>query len=118
MHKYATETFTVITSGETGHCVKLGDDTVCDVYCGHNGSGLTGGMYGAERIAAALNAIEGISTVSLEPPYAGATGGYSLLMLRETLRDMVQQFKDNDAEGLKESMALVEMNISMLDGNG
>lgn len=30
--KYTAETYCVITSGETGWCVKQGDDTVCDVY--------------------------------------------------------------------------------------
>jgi len=122
MRKYTVEPFFELGSetvpATPGWSVKLGNDTICEVFCGHNGSGLTGGLYGAERIAAALNAIEGISAVSLEPPYKTATGGYSLLTLRETLRDMVQQFKDNDTEGLEESMALVEMNISILDGNG
>lgn len=113
MHKYTVESFFELGSetvpATPGWSVKLGNDTICEVFCG---------LDGAERIAAALNAIEGISTVSLEPPYKTATGGYSLLTLRETLRDMVQQFKDNDTEGLAESMALVEMNISILDGNG
>lgn len=118
MHKYTAETFAVITSGETGHCVKLGDDTVCDVYCGHNGSGLTGGMYGAERIAAALNTIEGIPTFALQSPDPNTAGPYSLAVLRETLRDLVQQFYNNDTEGLAHSIALVEMNVSMLSGEG
>lgn len=32
--EYTAETYIVITSGETGWCVKYGDDTICDVYAG------------------------------------------------------------------------------------
>lgn len=70
-----------------------------------------------ERITAALNTIEGIPTFALQAPNA-FSGGYSLVTLRETLRDMVQQYYNNDAEGLAESIALVEMNVSILSGEG
>jgi len=116
MPKYA-----VVHTGNAGFNVSFrvqrGNDVIADVYHGHNGIGTTGPLHGAERIVAALNAIEGISTYALDG-IAIERGSYSLLTLRETLRDMVQQFKDNDTEGLAESMALVEMNVSMLDGNG
>jgi hypothetical protein len=32
--RYTAESYAVITSGETGWCVKLGDDNICDVYSG------------------------------------------------------------------------------------
>lgn len=43
---YTAETYTVVTSGETGWCVKYGDDNICDVYAGE-------AM--AKRIAEVLN---------------------------------------------------------------
>jgi hypothetical protein len=30
--RYTAETYCVLNTGETGWCVKLGDDTICDVY--------------------------------------------------------------------------------------
>lgn len=45
---YTAETYCVVNSGETGWCVKLGDDTVCDVYGADN-------KEMAERIADFLN---------------------------------------------------------------
>lgn len=109
MTTFTAESYTVITSGETGWCVKLGDDNVCDVY--------TGGKDAAERIATLLNVAKDIPTFALKAPNASC-GDFSLVTLRETLRDAVQQYYDNDNPGLSESMALIEMNVSLLSGEG
>ncbi|KGQ19882.1 hypothetical protein LF41_2389 [Lysobacter dokdonensis DS-58] len=47
---YTCESYCVIDTGETGWCVKCGDDTVCDVYFG--------GEDMARRIADQLNETE------------------------------------------------------------
>lgn len=60
---------------------------------------------------------KGIPTTSLVCPL-GTPGVFSLVVLRETLRDLVQQYADNDTEGLEESITLVAMNVSLLSGEG
>lgn len=45
-NNYTAEDFLVLNTGEKGFCVKLGDDTVCDVWTGEED---------AKRIATALN---------------------------------------------------------------
>lgn len=54
---YTAETFGVANTGETGWSIKLGDDTVADVY---------GGADAARRIAASLNACKELCVGSLE----------------------------------------------------
>lgn len=105
---YTAETYSV-TSGESGWCVKLGDDTVCDVY--------TGGQTMAERIAALLNSAGDIPTFAFQAPNAQCTG-FSFPILRETIRDAIQQYYDHDEEGIHQSIGLLEMNVSLLSGEG
>lgn len=92
-----------------------GSTVVGEAYFSTGNEGFPSALYGAERIAAALNTIEGIYTYALD---GIATGDQplSLASLRETLRDMVQQFHNNDTEGLAESMALVDGYVTRLSG--
>jgi hypothetical protein len=69
----------------------------------------------AERIVACLNACEGIMTKALTRPDSASPHHYSFAGLRETLRTMCKQYRENDTEGLEESIDIIELNILMLD---
>ena len=107
----------VLVSDVSGTNAPLEDD-VCLVYGGNDGD-YDRKLSDAERIAALLNSARGIPTFAFTGANVpGQHSGFSFVTLRETMRDLVQQFADNDSEGVEQSIALLEMNVSLLSGEG
>lgn len=107
----------ILVSDDSGTVTTIEDD-ICRVY-GGNDADHDRAVSDAQRIAAALNVVRGIPTFALTADTTpGQHSGFSLSTLRETMRDLVQQFAENDTEGLAESIALLEMNVSILSGEG